>query len=250
MPSVVLNSALYEQFAQLVVVLGNQSDAFKLAYPEQAANLDNYGVSRHACRLANKPDVAARIVELMREAMSSTIMTVRELAQHYADIATADPAELSRLHVINCRYCHGCEHKYQWVDVQEWMTECALALDQKREPPDCDGGFGFRKGAEPVDTCGHCLGDGIPQAVFTDTLKLSPKARRLFKGVKVTAKGEIEVLQHDQMAALGKLGDMMNAFKDISKLIDPDGSKASSRVVELPADTSPERALEEYNKLL
>lgn len=78
--SVPLPVARRESFARLVVAGRNQSDAYREAYPNARAWRDST-VRVKASQLANRPEVAGRILALKREAASSAVATARELQE-------------------------------------------------------------------------------------------------------------------------------------------------------------------------
>ncbi len=191
--------------------------AYRLAFvPDRAMTLA--AIERESKRLLSDPSIAARVQAMRDEAMAHTVITVREMAQDFYDIATADPNELISYVLECCRFCYGVEHRYQWVDETEYAVaydraaELATA-DKPAQYPDMVGGFGYHPANEPNMTCPCCFGRGQGNIIVHDTTKLSPKALKLYAGVKKTKDG-LEVLMHDQMKARDALGRMMGIFKD------------------------------------
>jgi hypothetical protein len=92
----------------------------------------------------------------------------------------------------------------------------AKAIDAREPIPSDAGGFGFTVHREPNDACEHCRGDGVARVTVTPTDQLSPAARRLLKGVRQKASGEITVLLHDQLAASDQLNKMQGVYVDRS----------------------------------
>ncbi len=91
--SVPLPVARRESFARLVVAGRNQSDAYREAYPNARAWRDST-VRVKASQLANRPEVAGRILALKREAASSAVATARELQETLTRrLREADAAE-------------------------------------------------------------------------------------------------------------------------------------------------------------
>lgn len=65
-----------------------------------------------------------------------------------------------------------------------------------------DGHEGDRR--DPVPACLQCHGDGLADVIVKDTRKLSPQARALYAGVKMTKDG-LEVKMHSKLDALEKV---------------------------------------------
>jgi len=122
--------------------------------------------------------------DLDREALLSRLLA----------IATADPNELTQVRHVACPRC--------------WPNE-------RQEAAEMNGGEQKAERiawTEPDPACTHCHGEGQPVPWLADTRKLSPQARALFAGVKVTRDG-VQILQHDQLAALVQAGKVIGAFE-------------------------------------
>jgi phage terminase small subunit len=124
--------------------------------------------------------------------------------------ATANPNELIRYRRVNCRYCWGEDHYYQWT-AAEYFNAKTKAEQNKKPEPDCDGGFGFDKTRPPHPDCPECKGEGLGDIFIADTNKLTGTAALLYAGVKTTRDG-IQVLMHDQQNALIKVGQHLGMF--------------------------------------
>ncbi len=229
---VALTNPEHEAFAAALVKHGGcRTPAFCEVWPDKAATSPRGSLWVLASRLANLPDVDARYNALRNESLARVNVSLAALVQDLHDIATADPSEIVRTVVVNCRHCNGIGFRRQWIDEDDFVDECdrvQLDNDMRREQsktgrttdkplPTCDGGFGFEPRGEVHPGCPVCLGAGRRITIVTDTTELSPKARKLFKGVKETANG-IEVLMHDQQAARDMLHRMAGAYRDGAKL--------------------------------
>lgn len=242
-------TAKQEAFAQAWAKTGNQSAAYRIAYSVHERTLPNT-VWASASRIAALPKVEARYKVLVQQAALETLVTVREALAWQLDIATADPNELTRVVLRNCRHCRGVGFAYQWRDMDEYLAECVKALDAELDPPADGGGYGFNGALEPVPACPHCLGCGVPQTIVADTMKLTGKARKLYAGVEEDRFGAIKIKMHDQDAAWERVCRMLGAFKDSLDLRTPEErAKAESRAA-LPADLTPETAARAYLQLL
>jgi phage terminase small subunit len=200
----------YEDFCGHIVVSNNPMQAYRVSFAVDKAATGQW-VWNQVRELMKDPGILARVQELRDAAASQTIVTVREIIQDLHDIANADPNELVSVLRDACRFCHGIEHKYQWIDDIEYAAACDKALKPGGavQLPMCDGGFGYRPTNEPNPCCPACFGRGLETQLQRDTTKLSPQARKLYAGIK---KGEIQI--HDQVRAREMLGRVLGAFKD------------------------------------
>lgn len=219
-----------EKFANEVVRTGNQSEAYRIAYGAKPGTKKET-IHIAACGLAKRPNVAKRISELKAKAVDNVLMDAEAVVRHLSEIAMADPNELMQHRRVNCRYCNGVDHAYQWKHkgeyehaVDEW-TEQKERHEQhqhkagkqapfKKPMPVDDGGYGFKANADPHQNCPECEGEGIDEIFIQDSRKLSGPARRLFAGVKQTKNG-IEVLTRSQDLALKLLGEKYGVFKTV-----------------------------------
>lgn len=218
-----LTIASHEAFAQAVVKLETATDAYREVFPDQSAAMSNVAVWQAACRFKARTDVANRIGFLRAEALRHSQVEVVEMIHDLVDIIRADPNELMRSVVVNCRHCHGEEHRYQW-DGAEYAKACedidrrnvALAAKGQTplELPDLLGGFGWDAMADPHPMCPNCYGAGVMHTIIADTTKLSKSASKLYKGLKIKGNGDREVLMHDQMQARDQLHRLVGAYKD------------------------------------
>lgn len=222
-----LDTVKLENFAQAVVRLGTATAAYREVFDPEHEYPNNTHWSR-GCQLNARPDVSRRVHELRSAALRDSQIDVRVLIEELRDIVAADPGELSRATVVNCRYCHGDGHLYQWFNADEFALACDEVHNDnearreasktgkiKEKPlPTCDGGFGFDMRREPHPMCPACCGAGTLHVVIPDTTSLSPRAARLYKGVRKKGDGSIEILMHDQIAARDQLHRLLGAYKD------------------------------------
>lgn len=214
-----LTIADHENFVQAHVRLGTATAAWREVYDPQNVK-PNTTAWEQGCRLAARPDISARYRHLRAEALAQSQVKVVAMIDDLYDIATADPNELCRSVVVNCRHCHGEGFLYQWRDVEEFEAAVARVEREnegrKRQKalPEIEGGFGFVLHREPNPMCPHCLGAGEMHVIIADTTRLSPKAAKLYKGIRVKGNGDREVLMHDQLAARDQLHRLTGAYKD------------------------------------
>lgn len=218
-----------ERFAMALAHLDNAAAAYRIAYNVQPKTLPR-SVAQCGYRLSHMPKIQARVKTIKAEASHGVVADLRELAQMYYDIATADPNELVRWVHTCCRHCYGINHGYQWKDDQEFTDRYMRISDAIEEGskskvpkeqaaakklvlPVYDGGVGYDKRLDPVLTCPECCGKGEQTHEIADTTKLTGKARLLYQGLEI-GKDKVKVLMASQDGAREALGRMMGAFKD------------------------------------
>lgn len=153
-----------ETFVQVLAVEADVALAYRAAYPGVVKEAKKLGT-----KLANRPDIKARL-RVHQEAISRipSAKSAERLIFELEEMVDADPNEL--ISVVRGR-CLGC-----------WPAGTLTK--------------------EPNPDCVACAGDGVQQVVLADTTKVSPGARRLFKGVELDQNGFVKkLLLHDQMAA-------------------------------------------------
>lgn len=207
-------------------------------------------VNRRAAALAKEQMIADEIQRLREEASKRTVMSVADVTNEFLRVAFADPGKIVQHRRLNCRYCYGVKHAYQWKNpaefdraVQVWeIDEQArkAARGPKKRPspmPTDEGGYGFAFNATPHPECPACLGEGHADVFIADTTKLTPEERRLIERVKVTKDG-VEIRFRNQQDALTKAGQMLGGFKSTVVLQNPDGTPINNapNVVNLTPD--------------
>lgn len=173
-----------------------------------------------------KPAVAAAIAAARSERSARTEITADKVLQRWWEIANADVNDLVQFRRVACRFCHGVEHAYQWIDQREFNRAMADYFARMAEgqavanaatvvagAPTDEGGYGFSPKLDPVKTCPHCFGEGAGEVHAVDTRKLKGAARHLYAGVKVTQSG-FEVKLHDPMKALDNVARHLGMFVD------------------------------------
>lgn len=202
-----------EAFVNAYIATGNGVEAYRSAYDVGPDTLDGT-IRSEISRLLAHRNIALRLQEARNLAVTTgpTAVTLQEVVAFFYDVATADPRELVELKVGNCRHCHGEGHAYRWRDA-EYAEALAMATKGKGPLPEIMGGLGWRPFHAPHPDCPECGGGGMSHPVFKDTANLSPKARRLYAGVKATRQGT-EVLMHDQMKAWDNLCRILGGYAD------------------------------------
>ena len=143
--------------------------------------------------------VAWLAAERARLSLHHEISRDQVLAEFLA-IVRADPNELMQMRAVACGNCWGAERE----DLGRW--------------------------AEPDPECSDCMGEGNSVPWFSDTRKLSPEARALFAGVKITKDGAT-ILTHDKMAALVNIAKIMGAYEKDNKQKAPELTEALAQFI-------------------
>jgi len=215
-------TAKQKRFAEEYLIdLNATQAAIRAGYSPKTAN-------EQGARLLANVSVQTYIAELMEKRELRTKITQDMVLQRWWEIATADPNELTALRRLNCRFCHGIDHEYQWRDEKElesaMSSELMLAKVEDRRPREinANGGFGYDELADPHPDCPSCNGEGTVDLHFADTRKLKGASRLLFAGVKQTKFG-IEVSMQDQGKALENVARHLGMFKDKVELSGNEG---------------------------
>lgn len=172
-------------FAQHVAMGKKLIDAYRLAGYKSEGNAASAGASQ----LLRNIKVSRAIRWLRDRRQKRLALTEREIIHQLSSIASADPNLISHIRRVNCRYCWGDDHHYQWRDVDEYERACASALAESRPPPAFDGGIGFVETTIPNEACPRCNGDGQMDLFFADTSMLDGPERWLVTGVEQTMNG-------------------------------------------------------------
>ncbi len=158
---------------------------------------------RSGCEIVRNPKVDAYIRERQAEIAEKLEISAETVVKRWWEIATADVNELVQHRRRACRYCYGEEHRYQWIDEDEWQEACRKAetAEPPRAAPGNDGGYGYLRSADPHPDCPKCDGEGDASVYVADTRRLGPQARALYAGLKTTKDG-MEIKTQDQAKAL------------------------------------------------
>ena len=201
-----------EAFAKSFLRHKHQYQAYVEAYKPRSS-LRPGAIYRLAWDISRRPHVTARIDELRNMAAKEAISDIAAVIKECSDIVLADANELSQYRRTSCRRCYGSGHNYHWRDEHEWAHATAKAIDSGRRAPDNSGGYGFDHRRDPNPNCPECLGEGIGEVFLTDSRKLSERARKLYKGARVTRNG-VEVLTRDQDRAMALLAQLLAPSKE------------------------------------
>lgn len=205
-----------------------------------SSNVETAGVT--AARLLGDARVQVLIEEQMALVSKEATVEAADILREYLALATADASKIMHVRRVNCRYCHGAGHSFQW-NAREYAEACdaemKAAAREKREPvlPDCGGGFGWRHNGEPNPACPDCGGEGHEDIFFKDTEGLTGPERKLIAGIKRTKDG-LEVKLRDQDGALKILAQYAGLLIERKELTGKDGRPLlpTAPPVDLPND--------------
>jgi hypothetical protein len=220
------------------------------------AGYSEKGAGQSAHTLLNNPEIQVAIRDGLEKIANATTIDAAWVMRELAKIASADPNELIENRMCNCRHCHGDGHRYQLTDAE--MAKKRKAYDKnkprrggpaRRADPevwdedddfDYEGGAGFNRYRPPNVDCPECAGVGESVVVPRDTRLLSPAARALYAGVRVTATGGFEIKMRDQNKALEMLGKHLGMFVDRQALVNADGTdKEFAPIMFVPVEAKP-----------
>lgn len=210
--------------AYLVDPNGKQA-AIKAGYAVRSAEVQ-------AARLIRKARVrdAIRAAQLARS--QATKITSEDVLKRWWMIATADPNDLIEYRRGCCRHCYGVMHRYQETQNEraeryaQWERDAAAAKGTDNEAKfvrfDELGGIGWDPRRAPVEKCIECFGEGRERVFPKDTRLLSPAARALYAGVKVTKDG-LDIKMNSQEAALANVAKHLGMFVEKHEHSGPGG---------------------------
>ncbi|HCU0656808.1 TPA: terminase small subunit [Klebsiella quasipneumoniae] len=191
-------------FAQHVVEGKTRVDAYRIAGYTGTGNAAYVTASQ----LLRNPKVSRYVHHLRNERQKRYAAELDDVIGQLTAIINADPNEISQYRRVNCRYCWGSDHKYQWRDIAEQLSAERKAESDGVAPPDTSGGIGFVDNADPNPECPRCNGEGVGEPFFADTRDLEGDARYLLHGVKLGKFG-IEILTADKDSARKELARLI-----------------------------------------
>lgn len=157
-----------------------------------------------ASQLLRNPKVSRAIRYLRSRRKKRYTAELDEIVHQLVAITRADPNAISQYRRVNCRYCWGERHQYQWLDLDEQLKAEKKAEVDSKPPPDLSGGIGFISNMDPNPDCPRCNGEGEGQILMGDTRDLDVNEHAYFLGVKQTKNG-IEAVTESKQAARAML---------------------------------------------
>lgn len=164
-----------ERFVLEYLIDLNATQAYLRSHPGVMASTANV----EGCRLLANPSVARRIAEERAKTARKLEITREEWLAELVGIFRADVNELIQYRRLCCPAC--------------W----ALAGGPTRDPN---------------PECADCKGEGRGDVLIADTRRLSPAARALYAGVKITKEG-LEVKMHSKLDAAEKIARHLGFFE-------------------------------------
>ncbi|HFT7677534.1 MULTISPECIES: terminase small subunit [Citrobacter] len=161
-----------------------------------------------ASRLLRNVKVSRYVHHLRNERQSRYTAELDDVISQLKAIIDADPNEIGQYRRVNCRYCWGFGHHYQWRDAVEFEEKRLEAVERKKPEPQDSGGYGFDQSMDPNPDCPRCNGEGRGEAFFADTRDIEGDARYLLHGVKLGKFG-IEILTADKDSARKELARLI-----------------------------------------
>lgn len=193
-----------------------------------AAREAGYGgnnLSQTGYWLMRHPKVKPRIEAALQQRLAELKLNGDRVLRDLWDILMADANELIEHRRACCRYCYGAGFKYQRTAGEMATDRKAYERDLKAAQRmntdlveglgefDEQGGIGFDPRLDPNPDCPECFGEGLTSVFVKDTRNLSPGARALYAGVKLTKDG-LEVKMHSKEKAIELLGRHLALFND------------------------------------
>lgn len=198
------------KFAMLVAQGKKLVEAYRLAGYESEGNAAYVTASQ----LLRNPKVYRAISYFRNQYQKRYTADLDLLVSQLMAIVQADPNQLAQFRRVNCRYCWGENHLYQWRDIAEFDKAAAHASRDGKPEPEY-GGLGFVDNTIPNPDCPKCCGEGTGQLYMADTTLLDGDARQLYAGAKLGKFG-VEILLEDKAAARRELIKLIMATKGSS----------------------------------
>ena len=193
------------KFAMLVAQGKKLVEAYRLVGYESEGNAAYVTASQ----LLRNPKVFRAISYFRNQYQKRYTADLDLLVSQLMAIVLADPNQLAQFRRVNCRYCWGENHLYQWRDIAEFDKAAAQASRDGKPEPEY-GGLGFVDNAIPNPDCPKCCGEGTGQLYMADTTLLDGDARQLYAGAKFGKFG-VEILLEDKAAARRELLRLFSA---------------------------------------
>lgn len=212
----------------------------KLVEAYRIAGYEGEGRTAHsnASRMLRNARVFRAVSFLRDKRQARLSLTEEEIIHQLSAIASANPAELVQFRRVNCRYCWGEHHLYQWRDIEEFDRAAEKASNDGKEEPEY-GGLGFVESGFPNEDCPKCNGEGEGQFHAADTTQLEGDARWLYAGIKQTQNG-LEVRMANQEAAR----------RDLLKIIEARKNRTAKKTGEEPGQEENDITDEQLNDAL
>lgn len=185
-------TAKQEAFAVHYALHRSAGDAYVHAYDVSPTTGDS-AIRSAASVLSRDPAVAKRIKQLIDGSVVGIMKPLTAIIDEIDQMIELDYNELSSEGVGSCRHCWSRDHAYHWKQAEYSEALSAWETDAKTNPdaimPDPTGGLDYWMRKPPNEACPQCEGAGVPYVRYIDTARLSPAARMVYQGVKITKQG-------------------------------------------------------------
>lgn len=191
----------------------------------------------NASRMLRNAKVAKAVRALEKSIRERYTADLDEIVDQLVSITRADPNAISQYRRVNCRYCWGEDHLYQYRDDDEYDRAQKKAAKDGKIPPEF-GGVGFISNMDANPDCPRCSGEGIGEIVMGDTRDLSGDEHVYYLGIKQTKNGIEAITESKQIARaqLLKILDIKN--------------RASGKGEEIPEEDETDISEEQLNDAL
>lgn len=173
-----------------------------------AAGYSPNNVGPAATRMMLNPKVREEIQRIMKGRAKRKNISADKVLEMWWEIATGDRTDFVNIAHVNCRYCHGDGHRYQYKH-SEFME--LLEHSKAKNGPPVKGGTGFNEQADPNPDCPNCFGQGVQRLLNVDTRHLPDAAKRLITKIKPSKEG-LEVTFRDPDKALESVARHLGMF--------------------------------------
>lgn len=216
--SIVEEEALTEEIGDLgfdpsEFGLSEKQALFVFWYVKTKNRVEAYKKAGYICEGSNVYPAASQIYRNIKVSKAIKTLGKRVRERYTADldeivdqlvaITRADPSQISQYRLVNCRYCWGEDHRYQYRDDDEYDRAEKKAAKDGKSPPEY-GGVGFISNIDPNPECPRCNGEGIGELKLGDTRDLEGDELAYYLGVKQTKNG-LEVMTESKQAARAAL---------------------------------------------
>ena len=241
-----------QRFARLTIVEQRFVDEYVIDLNARSAALRSGVAEEVSLNLLAQPHIQNAIQKARASQLDGSQIFADEVLRRWWLLATSDAREIIQMRVVNCRYCWGFAHHYQYRDDRE-MEERRRAhmINQKRLAPherlafDDLGGTGFDGLADPCrgpvwvarglpgeansdHSCPRCDGMGERKIYLGDTRDYSIAAALLYNGVEITKNGSIKVNMRDRDEAMNKVATHLGMLVQRSAVMNLDPTKLTN----------------------
>jgi phage terminase small subunit len=182
--------------------------------------------TEHGNALLDDKRVLCAIRERQEASSEMALDSAADLRRDLRLICDADPAELSGVHKVACRHCHGVNGQYHYTAAELYYLEQAHSYGEEGWPFACvtdefgrelhaharaawlagrqsrpinlkgnlKDGDAYSRNLEINPDCPQCHGEGTPMLYVCDTRYLSDAGRKIFRGVRLANGERIEIV--------------------------------------------------------